>query len=135
MAGMMVPQLHLLPSDHRHTAIGTLEALIANIVLEFLVPDGTANRSGQCVIGGIGPDNGAQVRLFGGEEAGTQLSICGQADAVAHSAERLTDGIDEAYFPDAVAEGITTCRFGGIAGGNRHEWAILGFDDGFQFSA
>ena len=46
----------------------------------------------------------AEARLVHREEAGPQLAVGGQADAVAVGAERLGDGVDEADLPLAVGE-------------------------------
>ena len=74
--------MRLLTANHRHAAICPLEALITDVVFEFLVPDSGANGAGQVIIGSVGADDGSQIGLFGSEEAGTQLSIRRHADTV-----------------------------------------------------
>src|SRR5579884_4013330 len=100
----------LLAADHRHAAICALKSLVANVVFEFFMPDGTAYHLCQFLVTGVGAHDGAQVGLLGGEQAGTQLPIGGQTDTVATGAERLADRIDEADLADAVGEGIAARR-------------------------
>src|SRR6266849_5084809 len=121
----MIQQLRLLPANHRHTTVCALKPLITDVVFEFLVPYRTANRISQYIIRSIGADNSTQVCLLSRKEAGTQLSIGGQADAVACSAERLTHGVDKANLADAIAKCITSCSLRWVTRGDRHERSIL----------
>src|SRR6266852_7582045 len=125
----------MLTADHGHAAISAFETLVADIMLEFLVPDSAAYRIGQYIIGGTRTDNSTQVGLFCGKQTGTQLPIGGQANTVTGGAERFADGVDEANLAYTIAEGIATRCFRGITTGNWHEWTIFGFDDRLQLGA
>ena len=67
-------------------------------------------------VGRAGAQRAAQVGLGHREQAGAQLALGGQADAVAVAAERLGDGGDEAHLAAAVGERGSGARCRGARG-------------------
>ena len=87
------------PSRRSRTSCARLhEAGLVDPVLELLAPHGVADDLLEVVVGRAGAQRRAQVGLADAEQAGAQLAVGGQADAVAVAAERLGDRVDE---PDA----------------------------------
>src|SRR6185312_11496662 len=104
-------------------------------MLQFFVPDGLADCLSQSRVVGVRADDCAQIGLFGGEEAGAQLSIGGQANAVAACAERLADRINKADLANAIAERIAARGLGRIAGSDLYQWTIVSLDDLLDLAA
>lgn len=69
-------EIRRLAADHRHAAVCPFEAFVADVVLEFFVPDGLAERRSQVIIGSVGANDRAEIGLLSGEEAGAELPIC-----------------------------------------------------------
>src|SRR5579862_10056647 len=99
------------------------------------MPDGLANSLGQRLIVGARAEDCTQVGLFGRKKAGTQLSVSGQADAVASRTEWFADGVDKSNLANTITKGIATGGFRGITCGDGNEGAIGVFNDGFNFAA
>ncbi len=64
-----------LPADHRHRARAPLEALVADVVLQLLVPDRLAQRLRDLGVTRARAQRPAQVSLDEREEAGAQLPL------------------------------------------------------------
>src|SRR5918999_1886890 len=100
-----------LAADRGHRARRLAEARLADPVLELLAPDGVANRALELGVARPAAEWRAQVGLVDREQAGAELALRGQPDAVAVRAERLGDGVDEADLALAVREAVhARCR-------------------------
>src|SRR6266516_411160 len=73
-------------------------------MLQLLAPDGVAHDRLELRVGGARAHRLAQVGLMQREQAGAQLALGGQADAVAVGAERLGHRVDEPDLAFAVGE-------------------------------
>ena len=102
-------------------------------MLEFFVPDGFPYRVCQYVVRGVRADDSTKIGLFSRKEAGAQLPIGSEADAITSRTERLTYRIYKTNFTYTVTKSITPCGLCRIAGRDGDKWAILGLDNGFQF--
>ena len=72
---------------------------LVDVVLELLAPDRVADDLLELGVVGARAHRRAQVGLVEREQAGAQLAVGGQADAVAVAAEGLGDRVDEADRP------------------------------------
>src|SRR4029077_8168473 len=82
-------------SDLAHRPRRADESGFVDAVLQLLVLHGPAQKSRQIVVGGSPPQWAFEVPLPAREEAGAQLSVRRQPDAVTAGAEGLRHGVDE----------------------------------------
>src|SRR5881392_396823 len=88
----------------RHRASSSGEARIVDLVLELLVGDREPDQLFEVLVGGAVPERRLQVPFAAREQAGAELAVRGQPDAVAGRAEGLRDRVDEADLAGAVGE-------------------------------
>src|SRR5262245_18757081 len=93
-------------ADGAHRASGLDEARLVDVMLELLAPDGLAHYVLEVRVGRSGADRPTQVGLVEREQAGAQLAVGGEPDAVAVAAERLGHRVDEADRAAAVGEAV-----------------------------
>src|SRR3954471_20866456 len=96
--------------DLRHRPRCSSKAGIVDLVLELFVTYCVANELDQLVVGGACAERGLEIPFAAREEAGAELAVGGEPDAVAARAERLRHRVDEAQLAGAVGEAVATRR-------------------------
>src|SRR4051794_19514848 len=93
-------------ADRAHRARRLHEPRLVDTVLELLAPDGLADDPRDVVVARAVAQRRAQVGLVDREQARAQAPVGGEADAVAVTAERVADRVDEADLALAVGEAV-----------------------------
>src|SRR5256885_16707853 len=88
---LMADRRRLSAADHGHGAVGAAEALVADVVLQLLLPRRRADDLLQLLVGGAAAQRAAQIGFDRGEEARAEGALGGEADAIAFGAERPPD--------------------------------------------
>src|SRR5205085_2929644 len=93
-----------LTADLAHRPRCAHKARIVDLVLELLVGDREPDQLFEPFVRGAVAERALQIPFAAREQAGSQLPVRGQTDAVAGRAERLGDRVDEADLAGAVGE-------------------------------
>src|SRR5438067_5660339 len=113
---LMADRRRLSAADHGHGAVGAAEALVADVVLQLFLPRRRADDLLQLLVGGATAQGAAQVGLDRGKEAGSEVALGGEPNAVALGAEGLADRVDKAdRARHAVGEAVDARGGAGIA--------------------
>src|SRR5215210_9341622 len=97
-------------ADRGHGAGGLDEVGVVDAVAGPFAPHRRADQRTELFIRRAVAHRGSEVCLFGGEEAGADVALGGDPQAVARVAERLGDGADDA---DAAGRAVGEAVAGG----------------------
>src|SRR6266446_8071449 len=105
----------LLSANKHHSTRGWYEVRLVDAVPLFLFHHHGADVRHQVFVGGAFAQQRAQIVILLAEQAGPQLTICGQPDARTMSAERLRNRRDKADLARrSIRKAIFACRLAAL---------------------